>query len=173
MNGRRKDRSDTQPLHLYAVGMGSNRPLSRHMRPRAIVQAAMIALDLPPLSVVARAPIIATRPIGPSLRSYANSAVIVLSPLSPLAMLDRLQELETCFHRRRFRRWGDRTLDLDLLLWSGGAVKNRRLTLPHARLRERAFVLDPLIHIARRWRDPATGLTIAHLAARLRKAKAC
>ena len=172
MIGRGKRDNDTQPLHLYAVGIGSNRPLSGHMRPRAIVQAAMIALDLPPMTVIARAPVIATRPIGPSLRSYANSAAIVLSPLAPLEMLERLQELEARFHRRRFRRWGDRTLDLDLLLWSGGAVRSRRLTIPHASLHERAFVLTPLLAIARRWRDPVTGLTVAQLAARLAKPKA-
>ena len=170
--GRGTGRKDVQPLHFYAVGIGSNRPLSRHMGPRAIARAAMVALDLPPLSVIAREPIIATRPLGPSLRSYANSAVIVLSPLEPLDMLDRLQELESRFHRRRFRRWGDRTLDLDLLMWSGGSLRSRRLTLPHASLRERAFVLTPLLAIARRWRDPVTGLSVAQLAARLAKPKA-
>lgn len=168
----RDRRTDVQPLHFYAVGIGSNRPLSRHMGPRQIAQAAMIALDLPPLSVVARGPIIASRPIGPSLRTYANSAVIVASPLPPLEMLSRLQELESRFSRRRFRRWGDRTLDLDLLLWSGGAISSRRLTVPHTALSQRPFVLDPLISIARRWRDPASSLSVAHLAARLHKAKA-
>ncbi len=112
--------SGMQPHFLYAVGIGSNRPLSRHLGPRRIVHAAMAALDLPPLQVVARAPVIATRPIGPSLRLYANSAAIIASALPPLAMLDRLQALEARFNRRRYRRWGDRTLDLDLLLWSGG-----------------------------------------------------
>ena len=170
--GRSARGRDIQPLHFYAIGIGSNRPLSRDMGPRAIAQAAMVALDLPPLTVIARAPIIATRPIGPSMRSYANSAVIVVSPLEPLDMLDRMQELESRFHRRRFRRWGDRTLDLDLLLWSGGPVRSRRLTIPHASLRERAFVLTPLLAIARRWRDPVTGLTVAQLAARLAKPKA-
>jgi 2-amino-4-hydroxy-6-hydroxymethyldihydropteridine diphosphokinase len=167
--GRSARAQDTQPLHLYVIGIGSNRPLSRHMGPRAIAQAAMIALDLPPLSVVARAPVITSRPIGPSMRSYANSAAIVISPLAPLDMLDRVQELESRFHRRRFRRWGDRTLDLDLLLWSGGSVQSRRLTLPHVSLRERAFVLTPLLAIARRWRDPVTGLTVAQLATRFSK----
>lgn len=159
------------PLHLYAVALGSNRPLSRHMMPRAIVHAAVVALDLLPLSVVARAPAITTRPIGPSMRSYTNSVVIVASPLSPRDMLDRLQAIEQRFHRRRFRRWGDRTLDLDLILWSGGVVKSRRLTIPHATFRTRDFVLRPLLAIAPRWHDPVTGLTVAQLIGRLRKAR--
>ncbi len=162
---------EMQPLYLYAVGLGSNRPLSGQMGPKAIVQAAITALDLPPCSVVARAPIIASRPIGPSMRSYANSAVIMSSPFAPIEMLDRLLALEACFGRRRYRRWGDRTLDLDLLLWSGGAVRSKRLTLPHAQLRQRDFVLRPLQAIAPRWRDPATGFTVVQLAARLAKPK--
>ncbi len=164
--------SGMQPHFLYAVGIGSNRPLSRHLGPRRIVHAAMAALDLPPLQVVARAPVIATRPIGPSLRLYANSAAIIASALPPLAMLDRLQALEARFGRRRYRRWGERTLDLDLLLWSGGAVNSRRLTIPHPFFGTRDFMLRPLATIAGRWRDPVTGATITQLAARSKKGKA-
>ncbi len=93
---------------------------------------------------------IETAPIGPSMRRYANSAAIVVSPLEPHDMLDRLQALEARFGRRRYRRWGERTLDLDLLLWSGGSVKSRRLTVPHRLFRQRDFVLGPLVAIARR-----------------------
>jgi 2-amino-4-hydroxy-6-hydroxymethyldihydropteridine diphosphokinase len=163
--------SGKQPLYLYAVGIGSNRPLSRQLGPRAIVHAAMAALDLPPFTVVARAPVIQTAPIGPSLRRYANSAAIVASPLPPEEMLDRLQALEARFGRRRYRRWGQRTLDLDLLLWSGGVVASRRLTVPHTLFRTRDFVMRPLSAIAPRWRDPVTGLTIAQLAARRANAR--
>lgn len=160
-----------QPLFLYAIGIGSNRPLSGQLRPRRIVHAAIAALDLPPLSVVARAPVIETPPLGPSRRRYANSAAIVASPLSPHVMLDRLQALESRFGRRRYRRWGERTLDLDLLLWSAGGLRSSRLTIPHPALHERDFVLRPLSAIARNWRDPRTGLTMAQLASRLAKPK--
>ncbi|MBO9669786.1 MAG: 2-amino-4-hydroxy-6-hydroxymethyldihydropteridine diphosphokinase [Sphingobium sp.] len=161
-----------QPLYLYAVGIGSNRPLSRHLTPRRIVHAAMAALDLPPFTVVARAPVILTAPVGPSMRRYANSAAIVASPLAPKAMLDRLQALEARFGRRRYRRWGERTLDLDMLLWSGGTVDSRRLSVPHKLFRTRDFVLRPLAAIAPQWRDPVTGFSIKQLGVRLRKAKA-
>lgn len=157
-----------QPLYLYAVGIGSNRPLSRQLTPRAIVHAAMAALDLPPFTVVARAPVILTAPVGPSMRRYANSAAIVASPLAPEEMLDRLQALEAHFGRRRYRRWGERTLDLDMLLWSGGIFESRRLSIPHKLFRQRDFVLEPLTTIAPRWRDPVTGLNVRQLAARLR-----
>ncbi|OJY60803.1 MAG: 2-amino-4-hydroxy-6-hydroxymethyldihydropteridine diphosphokinase [Sphingobium sp. 66-54] len=157
--------------HLYAVGIGSNRPLARTLGPHAIVEAAFTALDEAPLRLIAHSPIIATRPLGPSSRTYANSVALVAAPLEPLAMLALLQTIERRFHRRRYRRWGPRTLDLDLLLWSGGTVNEPHLTVPHPAFRARAFVLDPLHAIAPGWRDPVTGLTIAQLHARLTRPK--
>jgi 2-amino-4-hydroxy-6-hydroxymethyldihydropteridine diphosphokinase len=154
--------------HLYAIGLGSNKPL-RGMTPRDVVAAALHALSAPPLELVEQSPVIASRPLGPSARTYANAAAIVASSLPPLAMLNLLQSIELKFHRRRFRRWGARTLDLDLLLWSGGKVQQKRLTVPHPAFRERSFVLEPLGKIAPRWRDPVTGRTIAQLAAMLNR----
>jgi 2-amino-4-hydroxy-6-hydroxymethyldihydropteridine diphosphokinase len=122
--------------------------------------------------VLARSRVILTAPIGPSLRCYANAAILVASPLPPLAMLARLQQYEACFHRKRYRRWGARTLDLDLLLWSGGTFRDgRRLNIPHPAFRQRGFVLEPLRAIVPKWRDPVTGFTVAQIAARLNKAR--
>jgi 2-amino-4-hydroxy-6-hydroxymethyldihydropteridine diphosphokinase len=157
--------------HLYAVGIGSNRALSRRLGPGAIVRAAFAALDVAPLSLLAHSPIIATRPLGPSARLYANAAALVSAPLPPLALLDALQAIERRFRRRRYRRWGARTLDLDLLLWSGGRVRSKRLSVPHPALPVRGFVLTPLRAIAPGWRDPITSRTIAQLATRLAKPK--
>ncbi|BAK65777.1 2-amino-4-hydroxy-6-hydroxymethyldihydropteridine pyrophosphokinase [Sphingobium sp. SYK-6] len=166
-------RRRTEPVrgHVYAIGIGSNRPLRARLGPPAIVKAAFEALDVAPLRLVARSPVIASRPIGPSARTYANAAALVAAPLEPLAMLDMLQAIERRFHRRRQRRWGARTLDLDLLLWSGGAVRHKRLTIPHAALAQRDFVLRPLRAIAPHWRDPRSGRSIAQLAARLSRPK--
>lgn len=157
--------------HVYAIGIGSNRALSGWLGPRRIVESAFAALDEAPLQLLNRSPIITSRPLGPSLRRYANAAALVTTTLEPLAMLDLLQRIEQRFHRRRYRRWGPRTLDLDLLLWSGGTVAGKRLTIPHPAMPARAFVLEPLRHIAPSWRDPATGLTIRQLLARLNRAR--
>ncbi|MBU0557759.1 MAG: 2-amino-4-hydroxy-6-hydroxymethyldihydropteridine diphosphokinase [Alphaproteobacteria bacterium] len=151
---------------IYAVGIGSNRLLAG-LRPRDIVQQAFRALDTRPLRLAERSPIISSRPLGPSARSYANAAAIIVTPLRPHAMLDQLQAIERAFHRRRHRRWGARTLDLDLLLWSGGTVRSKRLTVPHPALADRGFVLEPLRAIAPQWRHPITGLTIRQLTFRL------
>lgn len=156
---------------LYAIAIGSNQPLSRRLTPRTIVAAAMVELDRKPLSVEAIGPVVTSRPLGPSARDYANSAVIVATRLSPPDLLDHLQTLEARFGRRRHQRWGSRTLDLDIILWEGGAWHSPRLTVPHPGFRERPFVLGPLAAIAPRWRDPLSGLSMAQWAARLARPK--
>jgi 2-amino-4-hydroxy-6-hydroxymethyldihydropteridine diphosphokinase len=55
-------------------------------------------------------------------------------------------------------------IDLDILLWSGGRWRTPGLTVPHAALRERRFVLAPLVGIAPDWRDPVGGRTVRQLA---------
>ncbi|CAN5360672.1 2-amino-4-hydroxy-6-hydroxymethyldihydropteridinediphosphokinase [soil metagenome] len=161
-----KLRRTKPPKHLYAIGIGSNRPLSRRLTPRRIVEAAVLALDARPLRVRAVAPIMTSRPLGPSARDYANSAVLVRTRLTPPELLARLQVREARFVRLRQRRWGARTLDLDILLWDGGRWRSPRLRVPHPAFAERGFVLAPLRAIAAQWRDPVSGLSVSHLAAR-------
>ena len=159
--------------HRYALALGSNRPLSaRRTSARLFEEAATLIGHI--AVVTATSPIIQTAPIGPSMRRYANAALLVESPLAPMAMLEALQSIERDLGRRRFRRWGARSIDIDIILWSGGAWNGRTLTIPHAAFRGRDFVLTPLLTIAPDWRDPWSGLTIRHLAARLsvRPAKA-
>ncbi len=120
------------------------------------------------LRVEAISPIIASAPLGPSRRRYANAAARIATPLAPLVLLALLQTLETRFGRvRRGQRWGARTLDLDIVLWSGGSWRSKTLTVPHPRFRERLFVLTPAAAVAADWHDPAGTCTIRHLHARL------
>lgn len=156
-------------VHRYAIGLGSNRPLARGMGPRAVIEAALDALDGEgDIRLVMRSPILRSRPLGPSLRDYANAVAIVESRLEPALLLRYLQRMEHRFGRRRARRWGERTLDLDILLWSGGGCRTPRLTIPHRELARRDFVLGPLDAIVPGWPVPGTTLRVRHLAARLR-----
>lgn len=157
--------------HIYALALGSNRPLSaRRTPPRLLAEAtALIARET---RLRAVSPTIATPPLGPSARIFANGALLVESPLAPPAMLALLQQVENHLGRRRHRRWGARSVDIDIILWSGGRWDSRTLTIPHAAFRSRAFVLNPLHAIASGWPDPVTGLRVRHLRARLQKAKA-
>ena len=151
--------------HLYAVAVGSNRPHGRHGRPREVVQAAIAELERQ-FDLFDASPIVLNAAHGGAGRDFANAVALVESDLEPPAMLKALKAVERAFGRRRGRRWGPRVLDLDLVLWSGGAFRSRRLTVPHPRIAERSFVLGPLAAIARAWRVEGS-LTARHLAHRL------
>jgi len=161
----------TSALYLYALALGSNRALSaKHPPERMVREAATLIGQLG--EVRAMAPVLITRPLGPSQRLFANSALLVASPLPPEAMLAGLKQIESRLGRQRHRRWGARRMDIDIILWSGGIWNSRTLTIPHLAFRSRSFVLRPLRAIAPTWRDPVSGLSVRQLDARLRKATA-
>ena len=155
----------------YLIALGSNVRHPRHGTPPQVLRAALSALAAEKgIGLKATSRILASAPLGTSRRRYANAVAIIRSKLDPPALLIQLHALEARFaRRRRGRRWSARTLDLDIVLWSGGPWASPGLTIPHPAYRERAFVLTPALAIARDWRDPLTRLTIAHLAARLRR----
>lgn len=155
--------------HLYALALGSNRPLSARLTPARLLTAAT-ALIGEQTRIIAVSPTLSTPPLGPSARRFANGALLVESTLSPPAMLAFLQNVENQLGRRRYRRWGARSVDIDIILWSGGHWTSRALTIPHAAWRTRGFVLTPLLAIVPDWRDPLTGFSVRHLHARLQKA---
>ena len=118
--------------------------------------------------VLGVAPIIDSVPVGPSSRRYANSALLLRTDCEPEDLLRELKRLERAFGRRPGgQRWGSRVLDLDIVLWDGGIHASPSLAIPHPRFREREFVLRPAAALADDWRDPATGLTLRQLHARL------
>lgn len=158
----------TFDLQRYLIGLGSNQPHPRHGPPPSVLRAALAAMAAAGLTIEAAAPIITSAPLGPSRRRYANTAARIATPLDPLALLALLQAIEARFGRvRRGQRWGARTLDLDIVLWSGGTWHTKTLAIPHPRFRERAFVLAPAAKVAPDWRDPMGTCTIRHLHARL------
>lgn len=81
--------------------------------------------------------------------AYLNCCVRVVTSLRPHELLDELQTTEAAFGRDRDReeRWGPRPLDIDLLLYGDDVIDTARLTVPHPRMHERAFVLVPLLEI--------------------------
>ncbi|MCB1274611.1 MAG: 2-amino-4-hydroxy-6-hydroxymethyldihydropteridine diphosphokinase [Leucobacter sp.] len=79
----------------------------------------------------------------PDAPRYLNGVALAETTLSPHALLDLLQAVEARHGRVRGARWGDRTLDIDLILYGGRVVKDERLTVPHPRAHERDFVLSP------------------------------
>jgi 2-amino-4-hydroxy-6-hydroxymethyldihydropteridine diphosphokinase len=145
----------------YAIALGSNRR-SRHGSPEATLRAALA--ELRPRAV---SRIHATPALGPGGRGYANAVAIIESRLEPDELLAGLKAMERAFGRRPGRRWGPRVLDLDIILWSGGAWGGPGPIIPHPEFRDRAFVLKPLAELAPDWRDPLTGATLRQLLSRL------
>ncbi|MBF7053460.1 2-amino-4-hydroxy-6-hydroxymethyldihydropteridine diphosphokinase [Halomonas sp. KAO] len=145
------------------VGLGSNLE-----SPRRQIESAIEALDRLPLTRhVAASPLYASRPVGPQDQpDFINAVACLETRLSPLALLDQLQALEQRHRRVRARRWGPRTLDLDLLLFGDSTLCLPRLTVPHPEMTRRAFVLVPLLAVDARLRLP-DGRRVADLKAAL------
>ena len=143
------------------------------MPPETAILAAAQALGETGWNVRAVSPVVRSAPVGPSQRRYANAAALIEGQRAPKEALMQLQEIERRFgRRRRGQRWRARPLDLDIVLWSGGAFASNELNIPHPLFRQRDFVLRPAMDIAPHWRDPVSGLTVRQLWAHLRRPRA-
>ena len=123
------------------IGVGSNldSPLDQ-------VESAINALSHHRhLHNVKTATIYGSKPVGPQDQpDYVNTVVELKTHLLPHHLLDLLQSIEQQHGRERKRHWGERTLDLDLILYGSAIIRTPRLTVPHAFMQERSFVLYPL-----------------------------
>ncbi|MFB1051035.1 2-amino-4-hydroxy-6-hydroxymethyldihydropteridine diphosphokinase [Paraliobacillus sp. JSM ZJ581] len=89
-----------------------------------------------------------TAPIGYTEQSsFLNMVIEIETNLSAIALLKVCQSIEKELGRKRIKRWGPRTIDLDILLYNQENMKTERLVIPHPRMHERAFVLVPLNEI--------------------------
>ena len=103
----------------------------------------------------------------PEPLAFLNLVVRAVTMLGPLAVLDRILEVERELGRIRSVRNAPRVLDLDLLLLGDLRCDGPRLVLPHPRMWERRFVLEPLAEIAPGMRDPRSGCTVSEACQRL------
>ena len=147
-----------KPVTVY-IGIGSNLA-----DPIAQIRQAVQSLDtLPRTRCVACSSLYRSKPLGPADQpDYLNAVAALKTMLPAMELLARLQAIETAQGRVRTIRWGPRPLDLDILLYSDRQFSEPRLTVPHPRLRERAFVLYPLRELAPDLRLP-DGTTLAEL----------
>ncbi len=123
------------------IGLGSNLGDSLQILTEAVHKLAT-------LGAVQVSQLYQSPPMGPQDQpNYLNAAVQLQTDLAPLALLDELQRFEQESGRVRLRHWGERTLDLDLLIYGDEQIQNERLTVPHVGVLERDFVLRPLLDI--------------------------
>ena len=121
-------------------------------REATIASATRTLAESPGVELVAVSPVYETAAVtdsgvDPEAPGYLNGVLVVETALAPLDLLDLLQAIETAHGRVRTTHWGDRTLDLDLIDVDGMQVLTERLTLPHPRAWERAFVLQPWLDV--------------------------
>ncbi|ADJ27705.1 2-amino-4-hydroxy-6-hydroxymethyldihydropteridine diphosphokinase [Nitrosococcus watsonii] len=140
------------------IGLGSNLNQPRRQVGQALTELAA----LPQTKCVGHSKFYRSAPLGPQDQpDYINAVAALDTVLEPYDLLARLQTIEQSHHRVRKRHWGERTLDLDLLLYGDLEIATERLTIPHASLHERAFVLYPLAEIAPHTVVPGRGRVVA------------
>jgi 2-amino-4-hydroxy-6-hydroxymethyldihydropteridine diphosphokinase len=136
--------------------------------PRRTVERALKALDSGALRMQCASSLMETPPLGPQNQpAYVNAVAHVRTHAPPDALLSILHAIEKQAGRRRGRRWGPRTLDLDIVDYHGLVRAQPALELPHPGIAARAFVLRPIAEIAPGWRHPLLHLTAAQMLQRL------
>ncbi len=153
---------------MILIGIGSNLAAPPATTPLVTAQAGLSALAAPHLQPVACSSWYESAPVPASDQSwFVNAVALIASDLEPETLLKRMLAVESRFGRVRGEPNAARTLDLDLLDYDGLIIESPVLTLPHPRMTERRFVLEPLSEIAPSWRHPLSNLTAAELLARL------
>jgi 2-amino-4-hydroxy-6-hydroxymethyldihydropteridine diphosphokinase len=151
---------------MIVVALGANLP-SQNRTPRETLRAALSQFSDYGITVLRVSPFYASRAWpDPNDPPFVNAVAVVEAELSPLALMEKLHEMEEAFGRVRSLKNAPRTLDLDLIDYDGRAEPGPPL-LPHPAIQDRAFVLVPLADVAPGWRHPLSGKTAEDLIAAL------
>jgi 2-amino-4-hydroxy-6-hydroxymethyldihydropteridine diphosphokinase len=102
---------------------------------------------------------------GVSVAPYLNQLLVFGSDGAAHNLLAFCLEVEARLGRSRELRWGDRVMDIDILFYGQQQVQQPELVIPHPRMAERAFVLQPLVEVAAAWQHPVLNLSAAALLA--------
>ncbi len=159
------------PHDRVFIGIGANEGNRYYAIAEAVKRLGMVN----GVWVLQMAPIIETEPVGgPPQGQFLNTVIAIRTTLDPHSLLGVLQDIERHLGRPPVReRWGPRVIDLDLLLYNDVMLHDAALSLPHPRMHERRFVLEPLAYLAPELIHPTLGQSIATLAAQVAHAPPC
>lgn len=134
-------------LHQVAIGLGANLN-----DPQAQIEQAIVSLSkIPQTRFIKASSLYASKPQGPQDQpDYVNAAVHLETALTPLELLSACQSIEQQQGKQKVRHWGERLIDIDILLFDDWVVDTPDLTIPHPFMTQRDFVLLPLLEI---WPD--------------------
>jgi 2-amino-4-hydroxy-6-hydroxymethyldihydropteridine diphosphokinase len=148
------------PEHTVFIGLGSNMGNREELLKKALERIK----KLMPIQTVSS--VYETEPVGYEAQDwFLNMVIQGTTRLFPELLLERLQTIETGLGRQRDIANGPRTIDLDILFYGDAVISNGQLTVPHPRLHERGFVLEPLAEIAAGFVHPVLHTSIATLLA--------
>ncbi len=127
------------------IGLGSNQG-----KPVFNLKKALMSINnIDGVKVTGVSSLYLTEPVGYEDQPWFHNCVAEIeTELFPVQLLEVLQGIENFMGRVRTARWGPRTIDLDILLYDRLQMNSEQLTIPHPRMKERAFVIVPLAEIA-------------------------
>ena len=136
--------TDTAETTDAVLGLGSNAG-----ERRVALAGAVDALKAhPDIEIIAASPLYESEPWGmTSQQDFLNAAVRVATSLSPADLLAAILVIEVSLGRVRGKKWGPRSIDIDILVFGDEAIDIPGLTIPHPHLTERAFALAPLVDV--------------------------
>ena len=131
-------------MALVYIGLGANLDQPQQQLEQALSELALLAKS----KLLKHSSLYHSKPVGPQDQpDYINAVALLETELAPLDLLDALQQLEQDHGRIRKRHWGERTLDLDIILIDDHVIDHPRLQVPHPHAQSRSFVLIPLSEI--------------------------
>lgn len=151
--------------HTAYIAVGSNLGECEE----TINKAKEMFLRFPGNEILSESTLIVTKPYGVTDQpDFVNGLWKVRTLLEPLALLKKLNEIEARLGRERLVHWGPRTIDLDIIYYDDYTCDSQKLTIPHADMHNRDFVLKPLMEVDPYIRHPYTKLTAAQMLDKLK-----
>ena len=147
---------------ILSIGSNLDDPIGNVKRCEELIAGT------PGIKVIRKSSLYLSKPWGVKRQNnFINSIMVLKSRIPPLGFLELIAAWEAAMGRRRIKKWGPRVIDIDIIFHGGFSQKSRKLTIPHPRYKERAFVLLPLLKAAPRFVIPGTGKTVKYFFGKL------